>query len=89
MIDIKNIKEKFEKSVFYNLDKENFYKIIDFLLKEKCDYIDDIISDYLDLFNIQYEEFIRKYNILNDKYNGEFLQRASEDMNMLEEFYEI
>ena len=89
MININKIKEKFENHVLQNLDKENFYKIIEFLSKEKCDYIEDILSDYLDLFNIPYEEFIRKYNILNNKYNGKFLEKASEDMNMLEEFYEI
>lgn len=89
MINIKNIKEKFENHVFQNLDKENVYKIIEFLSREKCDYIEDIVSDYLDLFNIQYEEFIRKYNILNDKYNGDFLEKASADMNILEEFYKI
>lgn len=89
MININEIKEKFENSVFENLDKDNFYKIISFLLKENCDYIDDIVSDYLDLFNIQYEEFIKKYDILNDKYKGEFLKKASEDMNLLEEFYNI
>ena len=70
-------------------NKENFSKIITFLLKEKCDFVEDIISDYLDLFNIEYDEFVRIYNILNDKYNGEFLKEASEDMNKLEEFYQI
>lgn len=87
MLNISEIKEKFEDSVFKNLNKENFNKIIEFLLKEECNYIEDIISDYLDLFNMEYEEFVRKYNILNNKYNGEFLEKASEDMNLLEEFY--
>jgi len=41
------------------------------------------------LFNFEYEEFVIKYNLLNDKYNGEFLSLASEDMNLLEEFYEV
>ena len=89
MIDINKIKEKFEKSVFENLNKENFYEIIKFLSKEKCDYIDDIVSDYLDLFNIEYDEFINKFTILNSKYKGEFLKKAGEDMNLLEEFYEV
>lgn len=89
MININEIKEKFEDNVFQNLNKSNFYKIVKFLSKENCDYIEDIVSDYLDLFNIQYEEFLRKYDILNNKYNGEFLKVASEDMNILEEFYEI
>lgn len=89
MEDINEIKEKFENSVFEHLDKNNFNKIITFLIKEKCDYIEDIICDYLDLFNIEYEEFVKKYNELNKEYNGSFLKEASEDMNLLEKFYSI
>ena len=81
------IKEKYEKSVFENLDRENVNKIIAFLIKEKCDYIEDIIDDYLDLFNFQYEEFVEKYNKLNKELDGKFLEKASEDMNLLERFY--
>jgi len=89
MINIEELKDKFEPHVFQNLNKENVYKILEFLYKEKCDYIEDLIEDYLDLFNFEYEEFVIKYNLLNDKYNGEFLSLASEDMNLLEEFYEV
>ena len=87
MEDINIIKEKYEKSVFENLDRENVKKIIAFLIKEKCDYIEDIIDDYLDLFNFQYEEFVEKYNKLNKEFDGKFLEKASEDMNVLERFY--
>lgn len=87
MLNVENIREKFNKSVFKNLDKENYMKIIKFLLNENCDYIENIISDYLDLFNFEYEEFVEKYNILNQKYNGEFLKLAKEDLELLEEFY--
>ena len=87
MEEIEKIKEKYSESVIKNLNKENFYKIYNFLIKEKCNFIDDIISDYLDLFNFDYEEFTKKYIKLNEKYNNQFLNRASEDMNLLEEFY--
>ena len=89
MINIDEIKEKYEESVFENLDKENFYKIVTFLSKEKCNYIEDIVSDYLDLFNMQYDEFIKQYEKLNKKYNGMLIEKASEDMNILEELYLI
>ena len=87
MENINEIKEKYSKSTIKNLNKENFCKIINFLNQEKCNYIDDIISDYLDLFNFEYNDFVEKYNKLNEKYNKDFLNRASEDMNLLEEFY--
>lgn len=87
MKEIDEIKEKYSESVIKNLNKENFYKIFNFLRKEKCDFIEDIVSDYLDLFNFDYDEFVKKYKKLNEKYNKQFLNRVSEDMNLLEEFY--
>lgn len=84
---IEEIKEKYSESVLKNLNKENFYRIYSFLRKEKCNFIDDIVSDYLDLFNFNYDEFVKKYIKLNEKYNKQFLNKVSEDMNLLEEFY--
>ena len=89
MNEIDKIKKKFESNVLKNIDKENFYKILGFLVKEKCNFIEDIVYNYLDLFNINYDEFIKKYNIINNKYNGNFLEQASEDMNLFEEFYSL
>lgn len=87
MTDINEIKSKFEKSVLDNIDKENAYKILTFLINEKCDFIEDIVTDYIDLFTFDYNEFVKKYEKLNAKYNDCFLEKASEDMNLLEEFY--
>ncbi len=87
MESINEIKEKYSESVIRNLNRDNFYKIVNFLIQEKCDYIEDIVSDYLDLFNFEYDDFVNKYNKLNEKYNRNFLNMASEDMNLLEEFF--
>ena len=81
------IYENYEKTVLNNLKIENFQKIIEFLKEEKCNYIDEIIERYLDLLTIEHNDFINRYYILNKKYNGSFLELASEDMNLLEEFY--
>ena len=80
---------KFEDDVFKNINTDNMNKIIKFLSYNGCNYIDELLSDYLDLFLIEYEEFIDKYNKLNIKYNNNFLQESSIDMNILEEFYTI
>lgn len=84
-----DIELKFEKDVFKNLDKKNLNKIICFLLRENCNYIEDILSDYLDLFMIDYKQFVIKYNLLNEKYNNCFIKEASENMQLLEEFYNV
>lgn len=82
-----DIISKYEMNVLKNIDKENMQKIINFLEKENCSFIEDMIEDYLDLFTIDYEEFVSIYNTLNKKYSNDFLFKVSLDMNLLEEFY--
>ena len=76
-INVSELKEKFEKDVFEHLNKENFFNIIKFLQKEDCDFIEDIITNYLDLFTIDYETFVNQYHRLNANYHGQFLKKAS------------
>ena len=85
MIDIDF--SKYEKSVISNINKENVMKIVTFLSSEKCDYIEELLEDYLDLFTFDYNDFVNKYNKLNLKYNNNLLSFVKDDMNILEEFY--
>ena len=62
-------------------------KIIEFLVLRECDYIEDILEDYLDIFTIDYEEFVKRFEKINKNYNNEYLKLASEDMNLLEELF--
>lgn len=84
---MQEIIEKYSIGVIKNVNKDNMCKIIDFLQKEQCDFIEDIITDYLDLFVIDYDNFIIKYQILNKKYSNSYLKCVKEDMNFLEEFF--
>lgn len=88
-MNFESIIEKYEKGVLKKINKENMTKIIHFLEQKNCDFIDDMIEDYLDLFSFDYNEFVTKYEKLDKKYNYQFLNLASEDMNKLEEFYQI
>lgn len=88
MLDnIDEIMSKFTNSTLKNLNKDNFYKILLFLKKQNCECIDDIVEDYIDIFIIEYEEFVKKYSMLNKKYNGNYLNLVNEDMNYLEEMF--
>ena len=78
---------KYEKSVLNNMDKENMMKIISYLLSNNCDYIEELLEDYLDIFSFEYSEFVSKFNILNKKYNYNLINEIKEDMNILEELY--
>ena len=80
---------KYENSVINNVNKENVMKIINFLLSKKCDYVAELLEDYLDLFTIEFEEFEEKFNKLNIKYDNDLINVIRDDMNILEEFYII
>ena len=69
-----NLFNQYEKDLFLNLDKDNYKKILDFLYIEVPEYTEDIVTNYLDLFLINYEEFKNKYNKLKDKYGINFLK---------------
>ena len=86
-INLDEILNKYEYDVIKNIDKENFLKIIYFLKLKKCDFINEMLEDYLDLFSFEYDEFVRKYNELEEKYNYNLLNEIKDDMNILEEFY--
>lgn len=87
MINIDEIFSKYEDDVVKNIDKDNMLKIIYFLEEESCDFIDELLENYLDLFTFDYDEFVSKYNKLNNKYNNSYLNMINTDMNLLEEFY--
>lgn len=79
----------YNDNLYKQLDRHNVVKIVEFLNKQGCDFIEDILTTYLDLFLFQYDDFVAKYNSLNHKYHYNFLNEASENMNLLEEFYNI
>lgn len=81
------ILNKYSEGVLKNIDKGNMNKIIKLLKEYNCDFIDDIIEDYLDLFTIDYDEFKNKFVKLNEIYENKFLEYASFDMNLLEKFF--
>ena len=84
---MQEIIEKYSTSTIKNLNTENMLRIINFLKLQNCNFIEDILEDYLDLFTIEYSEFVDKYNILNKKYNFNLLSEISLDMNIFEEFF--
>lgn len=81
-----NLFNQYEKDLLLNLDKDNYKKILDFLYIEVPEYTEDIVTNYLDLFLINYEEFKNKYNKLKDKYGINFLK---EDISILEQIYTV
>ncbi len=78
---------KYEESVIKNLDKDNVDKILSFLSLNGCDYVEELLEDYLDIFTFEYDEFVIKFNKLDDEYNHNLINEIRNDMNILEKLY--
>jgi len=78
---------KYNLSLLRNFDQENTSKIISFLVAHNCSFIEELLEDYLDLFAIDHDTFVNKFNYLNKKYQNHYLDYVSQNMNLLEEFY--
>lgn len=85
---MENTYNKYETSVLKNIDMKNLDAIVEFLKGKNMDFIDELIIDYLDLFLIPYNEFVKKYNKLEEKYGENLVEKIGNDMNILEEFYQ-
>lgn len=79
---------KFEPEILKKIDKENMKKILCFLKERNMDCIEDILTDYFDLFLIEYNLFLTKYEELNKKYNSKLAECISCNLSILEEFFE-
>lgn len=80
--------EKYSIGILEDLDSDNVKKIVEFLQLNNCDYIDELLNNYLDLFTFDYEEFKTKFNILNKKYNYNIIEEIEYNMDIIEEFFE-
>lgn len=85
--DIEEMLSKYSKEIINKVKIDNVKKIIDYLKSINCNIIDDIIANYFDVFIIESDEFIKKIEKLNVKYNGNFFEKAEEDLNYLEEIF--
>lgn len=86
-INYEELVNKYEPSVIKNIDMNNLKKIITFLISEGFDYINEIVENYLDLFLIDYDEFIDKYSRLKNE-KKDLVNAISKDLGILEYFFE-
>jgi hypothetical protein len=62
--------DKYITDVYKNINKDNMYKIIEFLTSKGCNSVEELLTDYLDIFLIDIGEFIVKFNKFNKKYEN-------------------
>lgn len=85
--DIKILKENFNEDMIKELDMENVKIIIDYLLKNKVYYAKDLLLNSLDLFLLDSNIFIEKFENLKMKLGSNYVDKLGEDMSLIELMY--
>lgn len=86
---IEEIIDTFEEGVLLKLDGDNIQKILSYLKEQKIYYMEDILVQYLDLFLMSYDEFVRKFEQLKAKYFANFVEYLAYHFDILEEIYNM
>ena len=85
--DIKILKENFNEDMIKELDMENVKIIIDYLSKNKVYYGKDLLLNSLDLFLLDSNIFIEKFENLKMKLGSNYVDKLGEDMSLIELMY--
>lgn len=85
--DIKILKENFNEDMIKELDMENVKIIIDYLLKNKVYYAKDLLLNSLDLFLLDSNIFIEKFENLKMKLGSNYVDKLGEDTSLIELMY--
>lgn len=78
------IYDNYEEDFINSLDEENFIKISNLFKNNNFYFINDIYLNYLEIFNLDYEEVVNKLEILKNKLGNNYNYVIGNDMRYLE-----
>ena len=87
-IDIKILKENFDENIIGRLDSENVSKIYNYLINSGVYYAKDIFISQADLFLLDYEVFVLKFEKLKNKLGNDYVDMLGEDCSLIDVMYE-
>ena len=87
-IDIKILKENFDDYIINQLDSENIAKIYNYLIQEGVYYAKDIFISQADLFLLDYDLFVKKFEKLKNKVGKDYIDKLGEDCSLIDIMYE-
>ncbi len=82
---ISEIEDTFDEGILNKLNEDNLKSIITYLKMNQIYFIEDILIQYLDLFLMEKEQFIKRFEILKIKYSYNFVETLAHNLNILEE----
>lgn len=86
-IDIQILKENFDNELIEQINYENVEKILDYLEKNGIYYKKDLFLTFLDLFLLDSDVFITKFEKLKRELGNNYINRLGEDLSLIEIMY--
>ena len=87
-IDIKVLKENFDDEILSQLDEQNISKIYNYLIDLGVYYAKDIFISQADLFLLDYDLFVEKFEKLKQKLGENYIDMLGEDCSLIDIMYE-
>ena len=87
-IDIKVLKENFDDEILSQLDEQNISKIYNYLIDLGVYYAKDIFISQTDLFLLNYDLFVEKFEKLKQKLGENYIDMLGEDCSLIDIMYE-
>ena len=87
-IDIKILKENFDNEILSQLNEQNISKIYNYLINDGIFYAKDIFISQADLFLLDYELFVTKFEKLKNKLGENYIDMLAEDCSLIDIMYE-
>lgn len=75
----------YDEELINSVEEKNFLKIVQYLIKNNIDFLEDVIGSYLDLFLIEYDIFVEKFEVLKIRYGNDISDKISHNMQIFEE----
>ena len=87
-IDIKILRENYDDETINSIDKGNASKLLAYLINDGIYYAKDIFISSLELFNLSYDEFVKKFEKLKAKLGDNYIDLLGEDASLIDLMYE-
>ena len=87
-IDLRILNENFDRDIINQLEMENVNKIYNYLIDNGIYYAKDIFISQVDLFLLDYEIFVEKFEKLKERLGNNYIDLLGEDCSLIDIMYE-